>query len=72
VNFLKDILKVILIEICALCASYPCELFERYFEDYPILKHDNSVLREKGWEAWAKLQDERQAKGFTYAENGNE
>jgi hypothetical protein len=37
-----------------------------------MLKNDNSVLREQGWETWSKLQDERQAKGFTYAENGNE
>jgi hypothetical protein len=60
------------VEICALCESYPCELFARYFEGYPILKHDNSVLREKGWEAWTELQEERQARGFTYAENGKE
>ena len=58
------------IEVCALCKSYPCELFTRYFEGYPILKHDNSVLREKGIDAWLKLQNERMEKGFTYAENG--
>ena len=57
------------LEVCALCESYPCELFTRYFEGYPILKHDNSVLREKGMEAWLKLQNERMEKGFTYAEN---
>jgi hypothetical protein len=56
------------VEMCALCESYPCELFARYFEGYPILKDDNSVLREKGLEAWAKLQDERKERGFTYAE----
>jgi len=28
-------------------------------------------LRKSGWEVWSKLQDERQARGFTYAENGN-
>ena len=60
------------IEMCALCKSYPCGLFTRYFEGYPVLKHDNSVLREKGMDAWSKLQNERQARGFTYAENGNE
>ena len=56
------------VEICALCESYPCELFARYFEGYPMLKRDNAVLREQGMETWAKLQDERQAKGFTYAD----
>jgi len=60
------------IEMCALCESYPCKLFERYFEGYPILKHDNAVLREQGMEAWSILQNERHARGFTYAENGNE
>ena len=56
------------VEICALCKSYPCELFAKYFEGYPILEHDNSFFREKGMDEWAKLQNERQAKGFTYAE----
>ena len=56
------------VEMCALCESYPCELFTRYFEGYPVLRHDNAVLREKGWEAWSQLQDERQARAFTYAE----
>ena len=57
------------LEMCALCESYPCALFIRYFEGYPILKHDNSILREEGMDAWSKLQEERQARGFTYAEN---
>jgi len=59
------------IETCALCESYPCEYFTGFFEEYSVLKHDNSVLRERGWEAWSKLQDERQARGFTYTENSN-
>ena len=57
------------IEMCALCESYPCALFEKYFEGYPILKHDNSVLRDEGIDAWSKLQDERRANGFTYADS---
>jgi len=56
------------VEMCALCESYPCKNFTKFFEGYPILKHDNSILREKGMDAWSKLQDERQARGFTYAE----
>ncbi|MCL2510563.1 MAG: DUF3795 domain-containing protein [Bacteroidales bacterium] len=60
------------IEMCALCENYPCELFIKFFEGYPILEHDNSILREKGMDAWSKLQNERQAKGFTYAENCKE
>ena len=56
------------VEMCALCDSYPCENFTKFFEGYPMLKHDNSILRKQGMDAWAKLQDERQARGFTYAE----
>jgi len=56
------------VEMCALCESYPCELFARYFEGYPVLQSDNAILREKGMDAWSKLQDERKARGFTYAE----
>ena len=53
------------VEMCALCNSYPCELFAGFFAGYPMLKHDNSVLREKGWEEWSKLQDEHRSRGFT-------
>ena len=56
------------VEMCALCDDYPCEKFSAYFEGYPVLKHDNALLREKGMDAWAKLQDERLARGFTYAD----
>jgi len=60
------------VEMCVLCESYPCEYFSVFFEAYPTLKHDNSVLLEKGWEVWSKLQDERQAREFTYSENRND
>jgi hypothetical protein len=52
--------------MCALCKSYPCELFEKYFGEYHLLLGDNAILREKGRDEWSKLQDERQTKGFTY------
>jgi len=55
-------------EMCALCGDYPCELFEVFFEGYPVLKQDNALLMDKGWEAWAKLQDNRREKGFTYSD----
>jgi len=54
------------VEICAACASYPCEKFEAFSEGYPALKQDNALYREQGIEAWAKLQDDRRARGFTY------
>jgi len=54
------------IEICALCKKYPCEKFNTFFQIYPGLKQDNTLLREQGMDAWAKLQDERRLSGFTY------
>ena len=61
------------VEMCALCESYPCDYFTDFFEGYPMLKHDNSILREKGWESWGKLQDERRATGvgLAYSKNNN-
>ena len=56
------------VEMCALCDNYPCRKFDVFFERQPILKHDNTLLREEGIDAWAKLQDERRARGFTYTD----
>ena len=62
------------VEMCALCKSYPCGFLTDFFEGYTSLKHDNSVLREKGWNAWENLQDERHATGvgFAYIKNSSE
>ena len=51
------------VQMCAFCDKYPCEHFKDFFDGYPTLKDDNAVLREKGWDSWKKLQDERLAKG---------
>ena len=56
------------VEMCALCDSYPCEKFTEFFAGYPVLEHDNALLREKGMDVWSKLQDERRSKGFTYSD----
>jgi hypothetical protein len=56
------------VEMCALCELYPCDEFTQFFQNYPILKHDNELLRVKGIDAWSKLQDERRKKGFTYSD----
>ena len=55
------------VEMCALCADYPCDLIDNFDEGYPMLKLDNALLREKGWEAWGSLQDKRRLIGFTYS-----
>jgi hypothetical protein len=51
-------------EVCALCESYPCDNFGDFLTRYPLLARDNLLIREKGFEAWSKLQDERRARGF--------
>ena len=56
------------IEMCALCECYPCEKFSDFFTGYRMLEQDNALLRDKGWDAWAELQDERRLKGFINSE----
>ena len=57
------------VEICALCGDYPCDKFDAFFAGYPVLQQDNALLREKGLDAWGKLQDERRANVFTYSDD---
>ena len=56
------------VEICALCEIYPCDKFMAFFKGYPVLEHDNLLLKEKGIEAWSALQEERRKSGFTYSD----
>ena len=56
------------VEMCAFCESYPCSLIDNFDAGYPTLQHDNTLLRDEGWDAWGKLQDERRATGFTYSD----
>ena len=63
------------VEMCALCDDYPCGKFAAFLEvtvGYSVLGQDNALLRDKGWGAWAELQDKRQADGFAYADNAAE
>ena len=53
------------VDMCALCADYPCDKIVAFFERNPALEHDNALLRDKGWEAWAALQDKRVLDGYT-------
>ncbi|MDR2866472.1 MAG: DUF3795 domain-containing protein [Methanomassiliicoccaceae archaeon] len=55
-------------EMCAFCEDYPCGLFNEFFSGYPVIRADNDMLREEGWDVWLKTQDERRAKGFTYSD----
>mgnify|MGYP003623538552 FL=1 len=54
------------VEMCAFCKSYPCSLFDPMVAAYPGLQTDNELLRDKSWEEWGRLQEERMASGFTY------
>lgn len=55
--------------MCAFCESYPREKFSGFLEIYPMLKEDNDLLQNEGMEAWAKLQEQRKAAGYTYSEH---
>jgi hypothetical protein len=52
------------VDMCALCAEYPCDKIVDFFERNPALEHDNALLRDKGWEAWAALQERRMLDGY--------
>ena len=54
------------VEMCALCDCYPCDLISGFQKKHPALEKDNILMRDKGMEAWGKLQDERRARGFVY------
>jgi len=60
------------VEMCAFCESYPCARIDSFDAGYPVLKQDNALLREKGWDVWGKMQDERQTGGFTYSHKSDE
>jgi len=52
------------VDMCVSCSDYPCEKIEAIFERNPVLKDDNALLHDKGWEAWAALQDKRRSDGY--------
>jgi len=56
------------LEMCALCEDYPCDKITVFLNRNPVLKHDNALLHDKGWEVWSILQEERLEKRFTYQE----
>jgi len=59
------------VEMCAFCEDYPCEKFNTFFTasvGYHVLKQDNALLLEKGWNAWLEYQAKRRADGFIYSD----
>ena len=57
------------VDMCALCEDYPCEMIVAFFERNPVLEHDNALLRDKGWETWAELQDKRKSDGYIFQDD---
>ena len=55
------------VDMCVLCDSYPCERLDSMLGRLPTLRQDNALLRDEGWDTWAKLQDERRASGYTFS-----
>ena len=59
------------VDMCALCSDYPCDKIAAFLKEsvgYSVLEQDNALLRDKGWDAWAELQDKRRAAGFCYSD----
>jgi hypothetical protein len=56
------------VEMCALCAEYPCARLSKLINIYPVLKCDNVLVRDEGMEAWAKMQDARLADNYSYTD----
>ena len=60
------------VEMCALCEDYPCDKINTFIKasvGYSVLEHDNALLRDKGWDAWLELQENRHKNGYTYTGN---
>ena len=54
------------VEMCAFCDEYPCDKIAGFLKRISVLESDNVLLRDKGWDAWLALQNERRGTGFTY------
>ncbi|MCL1984641.1 MAG: DUF3795 domain-containing protein [Methanomassiliicoccaceae archaeon] len=53
-------------EFCALCAEYPCGLFDEFLAKHATLKDDNDLLKKNGADEFVRMQKERRSKGFVY------
>ena len=56
------------VEICPLCADYPCHRIEMLAEGYPTLLADGKWMQAVGIEAWIIEQEERAGTGFAYVD----
>lgn len=56
------------IEVCPLCADFPCAHITRLAGRYPTLIADGQRLAGIGLEAWIAEQEQRATTGFAYAD----
>lgn len=55
-------------QLCAWCSDFPCDHFEALGARYPTLLADNRRLQAVGLEQWLSEQQEREGRGFVYAD----
>jgi hypothetical protein len=60
------------IEICPMCADYPCDRIKQLGRRYPTLIADGKRLKEISSEKWIKEQEKRALTGFAYVDIRNE
>ena len=54
------------VEVCALCADYPCEKIMVFAASEPLLLHDGERIRKVGLAQWIEEQVARKEAGFDY------
>jgi hypothetical protein len=54
------------VEVCALCADFPCARIETFAQSEPLLLHDAERIRKVGLERWVEEQIARKKAGFDY------
>ena len=56
------------IEVCPLCADYPCAMIQELTRTNPTMIFDGQRMREIGVEPWIEEQEERRRNGFCYGD----
>jgi len=56
------------VEACPFCSAYPCDHIHALAKRYVMLIGDGERMRKIGVDRWIEEQQERQARGFAYAD----
>ena len=56
------------VKVCPLCADYPCEMMQGFFETEPAFMFDGKRMKEIGLEQWIDEQEVRRQNGFCYGD----